>query len=226
MGTVSEAPSWGCLLAISGPYTERIFTVGFSGGLIGRSRKCAISLLHDCEVSHNHAVIESHGGQLCLRDVGSTFGTYLNDSAHRHILNMRPLLVGSHSDLRARLSPGRVCVRRSERLSEPKRASDPYTLKPSDSCARPAAAAACARAKRVTLARSFAPSRRHAQDQGRPDGAALATDRIDPRGCRRCRTTPLPTPRRRAAPPPPHLRRPLPRPRRPLSRGGGAEWPR
>ena len=79
MGTVPEAPSWGCLLAVSGPYTERIFTVGFSGGLIGRSRKCAISLLHDCEVSHNHAVIELLNGVLCIRDVGSTFGTYLND---------------------------------------------------------------------------------------------------------------------------------------------------
>ena len=99
MGTVSEAPSWGCLLAISGPYTERIFTVGFSGGLIGRSRKCAISLLHDCEVSHNHAVIELINGVLCIRDVGSTFGTYLND----------------------------------KRLSEPKRASDAYKLKPCDS---------------------------------------------------------------------------------------------
>ena len=99
MGTVSEAPSWGCLLAISGPYTERIFTVGFSGGLIGRSRKCAISLLHDCEVSHNHAVIELINGVLCIHDVGSTFGTYLND----------------------------------KRLSEPKRASDAYKLKPCDS---------------------------------------------------------------------------------------------
>ena len=99
MGTVPEAPSWGCLLAISGPYTERIFTVGFSGGLIGRSRKCAISLLHDCEVSHNHAVIELINGVLCIRDVGSTFGTYLND----------------------------------KRLSEPKRASDAYKLKPCDS---------------------------------------------------------------------------------------------
>ena len=28
------------------------------GGLIGRSRKCGISLLHDCEVSHNHALLE------------------------------------------------------------------------------------------------------------------------------------------------------------------------
>jgi hypothetical protein len=87
------------LLAVSGPYTERIFTVGFSGGLIGRSRKCAISLLHDCEVSHNHAVIELLNGVLCIRDVGSTFGTYLND----------------------------------KRLSEPKRASDAYKLKPCDS---------------------------------------------------------------------------------------------
>ena len=76
-----------------------MFTVGSSGGLIGRSRKCAISLLHDCEVSHNHAVIELLNGVLCIRDVGSTFGTYLND----------------------------------KRLSEPKRASDAYKLKPCDS---------------------------------------------------------------------------------------------
>ena len=81
MGTVPAAPSWGCLLAVSGPYTERMFTVGAIGGLIGRSRKCAISLLHDCEVSHNHAVIELIAGVLCIRDVGSTFGTYLNDVA-------------------------------------------------------------------------------------------------------------------------------------------------
>lgn len=53
--------------------------VGPAGGLIGRSRKCTISLLHDCEVSHNHALLEIHHGHLYLRDVGSTFGTYLND---------------------------------------------------------------------------------------------------------------------------------------------------
>ena len=70
----------GMLLATSGPYTPRTFSVLPSGGLIGRSRKCQISLLHDCEVSHNHAVIEpAQGGILCIRDVGSTFGTYLND---------------------------------------------------------------------------------------------------------------------------------------------------
>jgi len=70
----------GMLLATSGPYTPRIFSVPPEGGLIGRSRKCRISLLHDCEVSHNHAVIEpAQGGVLCIRDVGSTFGTYLND---------------------------------------------------------------------------------------------------------------------------------------------------
>jgi hypothetical protein len=53
--------------------------VGPAGGLIGRSRKCTISLLHDCEVSHNHALLELYHGHLCIRDVGSTFGTYLND---------------------------------------------------------------------------------------------------------------------------------------------------
>jgi hypothetical protein len=53
--------------------------VGPAGGLIGRSRKCTISLLHDCEVSHNHALLELFHGHLCIRDVGSTFGTYLND---------------------------------------------------------------------------------------------------------------------------------------------------
>jgi pSer/pThr/pTyr-binding forkhead associated (FHA) protein len=72
------------LLATSGPYTPRTFSVLPSGGLIGRSRKCQISLLHDCEVSHNHAVIEpAQGGTLCIRDVGSTFGTYLNDKRVR-----------------------------------------------------------------------------------------------------------------------------------------------
>ena len=60
-------------------WSQRMFTVGSSGGLIGRSRKCAISLLHDCEVSHNHAVIELQCGAYCIRDVGSTLGTYLND---------------------------------------------------------------------------------------------------------------------------------------------------
>lgn len=71
------------------------------GGLIGRSRKCPVSLLHDCEVSHNHAMVEPHAhtpSGFCIRDIGSTFGTYLND----------------------------------KRLSEPKRASEPYKLKPGD----------------------------------------------------------------------------------------------
>ena len=75
-----SASGGGMLLATSGPYTPRMFSVPPEGGLIGRSRKCRISLLHDCEVSHNHAVIEAaQGGVLCIRDVGSTFGTYLND---------------------------------------------------------------------------------------------------------------------------------------------------
>lgn len=70
------------------------------GGLIGRSRRCPVSLLHDCEVSHNHAIVEphAHASGFCIRDIGSTFGTYLND----------------------------------KRLSEPKRASEPYKLKPGD----------------------------------------------------------------------------------------------
>ena len=68
------------LLATSGPYTPRPFPVPKEGGMIGRSRKCRISLLHDCVVSHNHAVIEpGEGGSITIRDVGSTFGTYLND---------------------------------------------------------------------------------------------------------------------------------------------------
>jgi len=78
-GSTTPQEFSGILLATSGPYTERMFQTGPSGGLIGRSRKCKISLLHDCEVSHNHAIIELQRGALCIRDVGSTFGTYLND---------------------------------------------------------------------------------------------------------------------------------------------------
>lgn len=80
MAAGGHAPEFsGVLLATSGPYTERMFQTGPAGGLIGRSRKCKISLLHDCEVSHNHAIIELQDGALCIRDVGSTFGTYLNE---------------------------------------------------------------------------------------------------------------------------------------------------
>ena len=79
-GATASGSRGGMLLATSGPYTPRIFKVPPEGGLIGRSRKCQISLLHDCEVSHNHAKIEpGQGGVLCIHDVGSTFGTYLND---------------------------------------------------------------------------------------------------------------------------------------------------
>ena len=101
MASANDAPRQphGYFLTTSGPYSERVFPVGQAGGLIGRSRKCCISLLHDCEVSHNHAVMDVQGGALYIRDVGSTFGTYLND----------------------------------KRLSEPKRASDAYKLKPCDS---------------------------------------------------------------------------------------------
>ena len=98
-----EAEPLGILVATSGPYTEKIFAVYAKGALIGRSRKCRISLLHDCEVSHNHAAIglgeNGLASGLCIRDVGSTFGTYLND----------------------------------KRLSGPKRWSDARKLKPSDS---------------------------------------------------------------------------------------------
>ena len=81
----------GMLLATSGPYTPRPFPVPKEGGMIGRSRKCRISLLHDCEVSHNHAVIEpGEGGSITIRDVGSTFGTYLNDKRLSCLLYTSP----------------------------------------------------------------------------------------------------------------------------------------
>ena len=65
-GGGSSAPSPGILLAISGPYAERNFQIPDAGGLIGRSRKCTLSLLHDCEVSHNHALLEVVRGHLCI----------------------------------------------------------------------------------------------------------------------------------------------------------------
>lgn len=65
-------------LTVRTAHTE-VSVASHAGALIGRSRKCRISLLHDCEVSHNHAVIELNGSGLCIKDVGSTFGTYLND---------------------------------------------------------------------------------------------------------------------------------------------------
>jgi phosphoserine phosphatase RsbU/P len=78
------------------------------GLVLGRSAECAL-VLPDAGVSRRHAAIEERGGQLCLRDLGSRAGTYLNDRA---VDPLRPASIAEHD--RIRIGPWRFRVRRDE----------------------------------------------------------------------------------------------------------------
>lgn len=79
-----------------------------AGFVLGRSADCAL-VLPDPGVSRRHAALEELGGRLCLRDLGSRAGTYLNDHP---IDPARPTPISEHD--RVRIGPWRFRLRRSE----------------------------------------------------------------------------------------------------------------
>ncbi len=66
------------LTAIAGPDAGKVWTEQKPLVFIGRRN--ADVILSDTEVSRQHAVIELHGGRFLVRDLGSTNGTYLDDT--------------------------------------------------------------------------------------------------------------------------------------------------
>ena len=56
---------------------DRTEVLGSEGGVLGRSRDCAITL-HDSNVSRHHAEVRPSGGSWVVRDLGSTNGVKVN----------------------------------------------------------------------------------------------------------------------------------------------------
>lgn len=67
------------LAVIRGPGTGRQFTLDAEHSTVGRNPTSEIVLDHKT-VSRRHAELYRHGGQLTIRDAGSSNGTYVNGS--------------------------------------------------------------------------------------------------------------------------------------------------
>lgn len=65
------------VLALSGTRLGRLYTVGDEPLLIGRSPECSVHLPEE-GVSRRHALIEWRNGEVVVRDLGSTNGTFVN----------------------------------------------------------------------------------------------------------------------------------------------------
>ena len=72
-----EEDDW-VLYGEAGPYTGQSFRVETFPARIGRAADCALCLEEDIAVSRRHAELYQRDGQLRLRDLNSTHGTYLN----------------------------------------------------------------------------------------------------------------------------------------------------
>jgi len=75
-----------CLVAINGAHIGRKYPLDGDEQMIGRGKDAAIQV-DDEAASRRHAVLEAHGVQLVLRDLGSTNGTLVNERPIReHVL--------------------------------------------------------------------------------------------------------------------------------------------
>lgn len=66
------------LAVLQGADSGRIFQVGRPRTVLGRGE--ADVVLNDNEVSRQHACLEIHGAKVVLKDLGSTNGTFVNDT--------------------------------------------------------------------------------------------------------------------------------------------------
>jgi hypothetical protein len=68
-----------CLAFLNGPRQGDVVVLQSPSVRLGRAGAGADLEIEDPEVSRSHAVIECHGLRVVLRDVGSRFGTYVDD---------------------------------------------------------------------------------------------------------------------------------------------------
>jgi len=71
------------LRCIAGPERHKRWKFDFppyTTIVIGRIQGCHL-VLKDTKISQSHCLIQVHEGNLCAVDLGSTYGTWLNDSA-------------------------------------------------------------------------------------------------------------------------------------------------
>lgn len=73
------------LTVIRGPDTGRQFVLDAERSTVGRNPSSEIVLDHKT-VSRRHAELNRHGGQLTIRDAGSSNGTYVNGSPIEEVI--------------------------------------------------------------------------------------------------------------------------------------------
>lgn len=77
--TQDQAPSRdACLVVINGVDLGKKYSLDHDATILGRSSKVHIQVDEDA-ISRNHAVIEHVNGEVVVRDLNSTNGTYVND---------------------------------------------------------------------------------------------------------------------------------------------------
>ena len=67
-----------CLVVINGVDLGKKYSLAQNSTVIGRSSKVDIQIDEE-SISRNHATIENDGESICIRDLKSTNGTYVND---------------------------------------------------------------------------------------------------------------------------------------------------
>lgn len=77
-GPVSTAPSGPKLVGIGGTYSGAIFPISGDPALIGRDPTADVPLPDDGTASRRHAMITRSGGEVTVRDQGSSNGTLVN----------------------------------------------------------------------------------------------------------------------------------------------------
>lgn len=91
------------LVCTSGPHAGQSFTLGPTT-TIGRASTNAVPLVHDKEISRQHAIVSQQGQQYVIQDQNSLNGTFVNDQAAigpHPLKNGDVILVGiSHLEFR------------------------------------------------------------------------------------------------------------------------------
>ena len=77
-------PTFAWLVIVKGDNLGQLFTLKKEGTIIGRSRRCNISLSKDGAVSTEHAKVYQEGSDFVIRDLASANGTWVNGKKVYH----------------------------------------------------------------------------------------------------------------------------------------------
>ena len=104
-GPVNRVPSAFMLQGESGALTGRRFPVN-GRVMVGRGTECGVRFPGETGgVSRQHCELAANGGNLYIRDLGSTYGTFINGNnriAPNQVVTLRPgdrIYIGSSSEM-------------------------------------------------------------------------------------------------------------------------------